>query len=91
VQPGDIGLVARLRRARYLPGRLWVVGENLAWGMGGVDRPLRLVRAWMHSTGHRANILFPAYREVGLGVYPGVPLETPAGGATVTTDFGFKR
>ncbi|HEX2233284.1 MAG TPA: CAP domain-containing protein [Thermoleophilaceae bacterium] len=91
VQPGGIGLVTRLRRARYLPGRVWAVGENLAWGMGGFDRPRRMVRAWMHSTGHRANILFPAYREVGLGVYPGVPISTRTRGATFTTDFGFRR
>jgi uncharacterized protein YkwD len=91
VQPGGIGLVTRLRRARYLPGRVWAVGENLGWGMGGFDRPRRMVRAWMHSTGHRANILFPAYREVGLGVYPGVPISTRSRGATFTTDFGFRR
>ena len=91
VQPGGLGLVTRLRRVRYLPGRVWAVGENLGWGMGGFDRPLWMMRAWMHSTAHRANILLPAYREVGLGVYPGVPIATPARGATFTTDFGFKR
>jgi uncharacterized protein YkwD len=91
VQPGGVGLVTRLRRVRYLPGRAWLVGENIAWGMGGVERPLSIVRAWMHSTGHRANILQPAFREVGLGVYPGVPIGTRVRGATYTTDFGFRR
>ena len=41
------------------------------------------------SSGHRGNILKAAYREIGIGVRPGVP--TDAGvGATFTNDFGVK-
>ena len=43
--------------------------------------------AWMQSAGHRANILLPAYREVGFGVVAGNP-STRAFGATFVTEFG---
>ncbi len=39
-------------------------GENLAFGFADSDTT---VRAWMNSTGHRANILDSAYQEVGFG------------------------
>jgi uncharacterized protein YkwD len=41
------------------------VGENIATGY---ETPASVVRAWMRSPGHCANILDPAYREVGTGV-----------------------
>jgi uncharacterized protein YkwD len=39
------------------------LGENVAMGYSTVDT---VMAAWMASTGHRANILNPAYRDVGL-------------------------
>lgn len=41
------------------------VGENIATGF---RTPVAVVRAWMRSPGHCANILDPAYREVGTGL-----------------------
>jgi uncharacterized protein YkwD len=38
--------------------------ENIA---AGYPSPEKVVSAWMHSPGHRANILNPALREVGIG------------------------
>jgi uncharacterized protein YkwD len=67
----------------------WLLGENLAWGTGNVGTPRGVHDAWMRSSGHRATILRSRYRELGVGVRPGVP--TDAGvGATYTTDFGVK-
>ncbi|KAA1420757.1 CAP domain-containing protein [Mumia zhuanghuii] len=43
----------------------WKVGENIAYGYRW---PLWVVRAWMDSPGHRANILEPRYRRIGVGV-----------------------
>ena len=37
----------------------------------------------------RANILRTSFRELGIGVRPGVPTDAGAGG-TYTTDFGVK-
>ena len=45
----------------------------------------------MNSPGHRANILSPSFREIGIGVAYGAPVAgagTPA--ATYATDFGRK-
>ena len=44
--------------------------------------------AWMHSPGHRANILQPAYREIGFGVIAGNPAAHDGTGATFVTEFG---
>ncbi len=43
----------------------------------------------MHSGGRRANILKPAYREVGVGIHLGVP-DNAGVGVTFTLDFGVK-
>ena len=38
--------------------------ENIA---AGQDSPAAVVDSWMHSDGHRKNILNPSYRELGVG------------------------
>jgi len=58
------------------------VGENIAAGSAGTtDGALHV--AWMHSDGHRANILAPGFTRVGVGVYC-----APGGGLWLTEDFG---
>ena len=47
-----------------------VVGENLA--LGDFKGDLGVVTAWMNSPGHRANILKPQYREIGVAVGRGM-------------------
>ena len=49
-----------------------------------------MMRAWMASAPHRANILTRGFREVGLGGVPGTPGRARAGG-TYTTVFGVRR
>ena len=80
----------RLRAVRYVsPTKRFMIGENLAWGTGQLATPEALIDAWMRSPGHRANILQPRYREVGVGIRLGAP-KAGAGdpAVTVTTDFG---
>ena len=80
----------RIRAAGYLSaGGQWRIGENLAWGSGELATPKAIMSAWMASTGHRANILQPAYREIGFGVLAGNPASGDNGGATFVTEFGF--
>ena len=80
----------RIRASGYLSnGAGWRVGENLAWGTGELASPKAIMAAWMNSAGHRANILQPAYREVGFGVLAGNPASRDGGGATFVTEFGF--
>ena len=67
----------------------WTLGENLAWGTGDLSTPQGVMNAWMNSSGHKANILKKAYREVGIGIRLGVPTDSGVG-ATITADFGVK-
>jgi uncharacterized protein YkwD len=81
----------RVKAAGYIPpGAGWSLGENLAWGTGSYSTPQGAVDAWMHSPGHRDNILRRDYREVGIGVVIGVP-DDGGSGATYTLDFGVRR
>jgi uncharacterized protein YkwD len=77
----------RIKRTNYLRGaRGWTLGENLAWGTGSAATPARIVSAWMHSPGHRRNILDRRYREFGIGLALGAPTGGP--GATYVNEFG---
>ncbi len=79
----------RIRAAGYLTSATaWVVGENLAWGTYDRGTPRAIVKAWMGSPGHRANILDRRYREIGLGVAAGNPVLGDGEGATYATTFG---
>ena len=79
----------RIRASGYLSaGGQWRIGENLAWGTGELATPKAIMAAWMNSAGHRANILQPAYREIGFGVLAGNPASPENGGATFVTEFG---
>lgn len=80
---------ARIARTGWMRGRdRWVVGENLAWGARRGATPRKIVASWMASAVHRANILKPRFRVIGIGVEDGVPVAGGGAGATYTTDFG---
>jgi uncharacterized protein YkwD len=82
---------SRIQSTHYLDGaRVWSIGENIAWGTGSLATPRSIVRSWMNSPGHRANILNPGFRDIGIGIANGapVPLRGAARGATYATDFG---
>lgn len=53
-----------------------ITGENIAWGSGTLGTPAKIMDAWMHSPGHRANILKRDYREIGIGVRTGDNYDT---------------
>ena len=55
---------ARLRQFGVRAGR---VGENLAWGSGSLATAPAIVRMWLNSPAHRANLLRPGFRKIGLG------------------------
>ncbi len=44
----------------------WYAGENIA---AGYQTPAQVVDGWMHSEGHRANILNPNFKKLGVGYY----------------------
>jgi uncharacterized protein YkwD len=71
----------------------WSVGENLLWSSPNVDAAGAL-QLWMNSPEHRANILNPRWREIGIsalhfaaapGTYRGLEV------TIITTDFGVRR
>ena len=59
-----------------LRGYGWM-GENIA---KGYRSPAAVVRGWMHSKGHRANILSRKYNHLGVGFYKGCWVQTFGGG-----------
>jgi len=71
-------MVIRVERAGYTG---WsAVAENVA---AGYQTVAAVMNGWMNSTGHRTNLLNPAYTDVGVG-------QVPSTGGTIywTQDFG---
>lgn len=88
---GGASFLDRIRSVGYLPSSgTWVAGENIAYGTSVLGTPRAIVKSWMESPGHRANILNGSYRELGIGVAPGVPVAGRDGGGTYTHDFGYR-
>ena len=84
---GSNGSTPTQRMTPYWSGwSSWNTAENIYWGSGSYSTPRRAVTWWMNSTGHRANILNPVFREIGIGISP----RTPGGvaGGTYTTNHG---
>jgi uncharacterized protein YkwD len=83
------------RIAYYYPPRgsaFYAAGENLLWGSPSLSA-VEVVGAWMRSAPHRANILAPAWREIGVAALrisapSGVYRDLPA--TLVTADFGVR-
>jgi uncharacterized protein YkwD len=75
----------RARLAAY-GARGPIFGENIAWGVGSLATANAIVRMWLDSAAHRANLLRPGFRRVGIGA----PVGTFAGhrrATVVTADF----
>ncbi len=71
----------------------WSVGENILWSSPDLG-PAAALDLWMHSPEHRANILNPRWRDLGVGA---VHLSSASGTyrdlpvTIVTADFGVRR
>lgn len=65
--PDGLSFAERVKRFYPVKGT-WTVGENLAM-FGRVAPSARaVVQAWLDSPDHKANLLEPSFRELGLGV-----------------------
>lgn len=89
--PEGDGPADRARGAGYLrhfPS--WRVGEILQWARAPVFRPADAAARWLASPAHRAILLSPAYRDVGVGVAPGAPTgdASPTPAVTIAVLFG---
>jgi uncharacterized protein YkwD len=85
--PAGLTVSDRIRRTAYASSRTRLrAGEDIAWADGTLATPSQVVRGWMASPGHRANILSWSYRHLGVGLALGAP-RFAGGGATYTVDF----
>jgi uncharacterized protein YkwD len=92
VSPGGATMQARVTRAGYLRGaHEWWLGEALAWGRDGSGSPSAILAELLASPPHRAILLDPAYRDLGIGVARGAPSGAGSGALTITLDFGRRR
>ena len=62
------------------------LGENIAYGSSGYATPRRIFGLWMHSAGHRRNIL-GRFTDIGIGLRVG-ELEGNDGAHVWTQEFG---
>lgn len=74
-------------RLRSFGVRFPLIAENLAWGTGRLGAPRAIVTSWMNSPPHRANLLHPRFRMIGIGTPVG-NFAGFSGAAVVTADFG---
>jgi hypothetical protein len=91
VTPGGSTLGDRVHATGYIDGRRdWELGEAIAWAQQPLDTPESLMRAWLGSPEHRAIVLDRHFRDVGIGVTPGLTDGSGGPGATAVLDFGFR-
>ncbi|HET7446029.1 MAG TPA: hypothetical protein VFJ57_15375 [Solirubrobacterales bacterium] len=75
-----------MEKSGYLKGSCWEAAENIAWGTGAIGTPRAIFRAWLHSSGHRENILGP-YTDIGIGLREGT-IEGADGAEVWVQEFG---
>lgn len=63
VAPNGSNMSDRVRATGY---QYWTIAENVA---AGHSTPDAVLEGWMNSSGHRANILNPDLKEIGIGYY----------------------
>jgi uncharacterized protein YkwD len=90
--PSGASVADRVRATGYLDdARSWTLGETIAWGRARTGTPAAVLRMFLDSPPHRAILLDPAYRDLGVGIAHGAPAGPEAGAVTVTLDFGRRR
>jgi uncharacterized protein YkwD len=77
--------------AAYVQGATsYQIGENIAWGTGSYGTPRQAMNGWVHSAGHRENILNAAYAELGIGYLPGQTFQGYDGATLWSQEFGLR-
>jgi uncharacterized protein YkwD len=66
------------------------IGENIAWGTGSYGTPRQAMNGWLHSTGHRENILTAAYAELGIGYLAEQTFQGYRGATLWSQEFGLR-
>ncbi len=86
--PCGASATAAVRAAGY---RFTTFGENLFAGSWGQVSPRNVVTAWLQSPEHRANILGPSFRDLGLAPVRADGLLEGADAVVWTATFGSRR
>jgi uncharacterized protein YkwD len=75
----------------YVQGAMsYQIGENIAWGTGSYGTPRQAMNGWVHSAGHRENILTAAYAELGIGYLPSQTFQGYDGATLWSQEFGLR-
>jgi len=73
----------------YTSCRSWRAGENIAWGTGSLRTVRSIMRGWLHSDGHRNNLLSVSYRDAGFGLRKG-RMSGRSSASVWTAHFGYR-
>ncbi len=89
---GHPTLLQRVTAAGYFRGVIGALySENVGAAPQGAASPETVVRAWLGSPTHRANILYPGFSEIGIGIAfapPDPAFYRDYASVLFTTDFG---
>jgi len=90
--PGSSTMTSRAAQFGYLARvSSYRMAENIGAGEGSeYGSPGGVVRMWMHSPPHRANILDSGLRDFGVGVARGDVISGGSSGVTYTLDLGVR-
>jgi uncharacterized protein YkwD len=77
-----------MRRTAYAAG-CYGAGENIAWGSGPLGTVRAVMRGWLNSDGHRANLLEPRFRDHGVALRTGT-MGGEAGAAVWVHQLGYR-
>lgn len=84
----------RMKRTGYIGHDIvWNAGETIAWASGTSATPKSVVDAWMDATTQRLTMLAPDFRDIGVGIALGAPVERDANAlpaVTYTVDYGWR-
>ena len=84
----------RMRREGYIGrGVVWNASETIAWASGSRTTPRIIMDSWLYSTSQRLTLLAPDFRDIGVGIALGAPIERQPGAApavTYTIDYGWR-
>jgi uncharacterized protein YkwD len=92
--PTDVDPFDRLRQTEYIGrGIIWNAGETIAWASGSLATPKSIVDSWLDATTQRLTMLAPDFRDIGVGIALGAPVDRdpdalPA--VTYTVDYGWR-
>jgi uncharacterized protein YkwD len=87
VSPSGGTVDKRARRAGYITGPCWALGEDLGWAPPTVASAQAVVGAWMESPRHRSVILDADFRDIGIGLVMRAPTNDGSG-ATFVLELG---